>query len=315
MLTRCPHCETAFRVTSEQLKVRHGQVRCGACQRVFNALDSLADETRLGGQALASVTEPVTLPEEESAPPVLPETELLPEQAPEQELAAEPEPEPEPELEPESEPEFEPEQEPQAESQSPQDGEATAEVGVPTVPGDSGVPAEAVEPELPEEWLVATEEPPRRWPWALGLLFLLMLTLLQSLYYFRVELAVMLPELRPALAAACEQIGCTVPYPRRPELASIETSDLAPAGRDRLLLTATLRNRAPFAQEYPHLELTLTDTRDEPLLRKVLAPADWLPAEQRATAGFPARGEAAVNLLLEAPGVPAVGYRLYLFYP
>ena len=28
MLTRCPTCSTAFRVTSEQLKVRAGKVRC-----------------------------------------------------------------------------------------------------------------------------------------------------------------------------------------------------------------------------------------------------------------------------------------------
>ena len=44
MLTRCPHCQTAFRVTSEQLKLRQGQVRCGECRGVFNALESLADE-------------------------------------------------------------------------------------------------------------------------------------------------------------------------------------------------------------------------------------------------------------------------------
>ena len=43
MLTRCPSCATAFRVTPEQLKVRSGTVRCGKCQTIFNALDSLVD--------------------------------------------------------------------------------------------------------------------------------------------------------------------------------------------------------------------------------------------------------------------------------
>src|ERR1035437_4029133 len=44
METRCPGCQTIFRVTSVQLKARAGKVRCGECQEVFNALDSLIDE-------------------------------------------------------------------------------------------------------------------------------------------------------------------------------------------------------------------------------------------------------------------------------
>lgn len=43
MQTRCPECQTSFRVTPEQLKARAGKVRCGQCQSVFNALDSLVD--------------------------------------------------------------------------------------------------------------------------------------------------------------------------------------------------------------------------------------------------------------------------------
>jgi predicted Zn finger-like uncharacterized protein len=51
MLTRCPACATHFRVTPEQLKARSGRVRCGECQHVFNALDTLIEEpgfTRAG---------------------------------------------------------------------------------------------------------------------------------------------------------------------------------------------------------------------------------------------------------------------------
>ena len=43
-----------------------------------------------------------------------------------------------------------------------------------------------------------------------------------------------------------------------------------------IVLNAVLRNQAPFAQEYPSLELTLTDERDEAVARRVLAPADYL---------------------------------------
>lgn len=44
MLTQCPNCQTMFRVTSEILRVADGQVRCGRCQRQFDALERLIEE-------------------------------------------------------------------------------------------------------------------------------------------------------------------------------------------------------------------------------------------------------------------------------
>jgi len=106
-----------------------------------------------------------------------------------------------------------------------------------------------------------------------------------------------------------------VPYPSRPELIGIDTSNLKPIEGERLFLTATISNRAPFKQEYPHLELTLTDTQDEALVRRVFAPVDWLPPDRHPPTGMPVRGAIEVSLVLDATGVPAAGYRLYLFYP
>ena len=37
MYTRCPQCQTVFRITAAQLKAREGKVRCGRCQHVFGA--------------------------------------------------------------------------------------------------------------------------------------------------------------------------------------------------------------------------------------------------------------------------------------
>ncbi len=39
LLTRCPNCQTRFRVTQEQLGIAAGKVRCGNCMEVFNALE------------------------------------------------------------------------------------------------------------------------------------------------------------------------------------------------------------------------------------------------------------------------------------
>lgn len=280
MLTRCPHCQTHFRVTAEQLKIRQGRVRCGACQEVFDALDSLSDEalvtpttsslpeteTRRSQDGTGEVREMMaTVVTVESIPAAANEIiEVQPE------AEGEPEPLPEPEQQPEQEPE---------------------PVPVPPVPAT-----------------------PRRWPWIVGILALLLIGAGQLAFILRTELAVVAPELRPALVAGCELLGCTLPRPLKPELVGIEASDLVPDG-DGLLLTATLMNRAPFEQDFPHLELTLTDTQDEALVRKVLLPADYLPAGQDPSQGFAARGEVSVKLALTTDNVPAVGYRLYLFHP
>ncbi|MDP2811164.1 MAG: DUF3426 domain-containing protein [Rhodocyclaceae bacterium] len=164
-------------------------------------------------------------------------------------------------------------------------------------------------------------KPPRRraWPWALGIfMFALPALFIQALLHFRVELAVLYPKTKPALLAVCAVFGYDVPLPRRIDRVSIESSDLHPAGpasEGHLQLIASLRNRAPFAQAWPHLELTLTDANDRMLIRKALAPADYLPPAVAQADGFAAGAEQAVNLALDAPGVPAAGYRLYVFHP
>lgn len=41
LATRCPHCQTTFRVAHDQLKLRAGLVRCGACKEIFNGVEHL----------------------------------------------------------------------------------------------------------------------------------------------------------------------------------------------------------------------------------------------------------------------------------
>lgn len=44
LLTRCPRCDTLFRVTPAQLQAREGKVRCGRCMNVFDGFQALAVE-------------------------------------------------------------------------------------------------------------------------------------------------------------------------------------------------------------------------------------------------------------------------------
>lgn len=42
MITRCPACGTAFRVSEHQLGAHEGQVRCGRCDNLFDAIATLS---------------------------------------------------------------------------------------------------------------------------------------------------------------------------------------------------------------------------------------------------------------------------------
>jgi predicted Zn finger-like uncharacterized protein len=60
LATQCPHCHTTFRVASDQLKLRGGIVRCGACQSIFDGSAHLIDLEQLAAsKAQAAQPEPV----------------------------------------------------------------------------------------------------------------------------------------------------------------------------------------------------------------------------------------------------------------
>jgi predicted Zn finger-like uncharacterized protein len=44
MITRCPACGTAFRVSEQQLGLREGKVRCGRCDTLFDAIATLSPD-------------------------------------------------------------------------------------------------------------------------------------------------------------------------------------------------------------------------------------------------------------------------------
>ena len=75
-VTRCPVCQTSFRVTSGQLEAAGGKVRCGACLQVFLAADHL-----LPGHGA-----PVPAPSRQSDVAVGPEAPNLMETVPESQV-------------------------------------------------------------------------------------------------------------------------------------------------------------------------------------------------------------------------------------
>jgi predicted Zn finger-like uncharacterized protein len=156
----------------------------------------------------------------------------------------------------------------------------------------------------------------RVWPWAIAALLLLLIFLAQAAYFFRVDLAARVPGLKPALLGYCRILKCTVPLPQDTDLISIESSELEadPANKSQIFLNALLRNRAPYAQAFPNLELTLNDTQDKPLARRTFAPANYLPQSENESTGLLPNHEINIKLRLNTDDLKPSGYRLMLLY-
>jgi hypothetical protein len=120
------------------------------------------------------------------------------------------------------------------------------------------------------------------------------------------------PRLRPWLMMLCEPLGCELAPRRQIADMVIDSSSFNKARGDSYLLNMTLKNQASIPLAMPAIELTLTDAQDQPVLRRVLLPAD-LGALQE----IPARGEwsASVSVVVTTGGARIAGYRLLAFYP
>jgi hypothetical protein len=167
-----------------------------------------------------------------------------------------------------------------------------------------------------EEDAAAAPKAKRHLATFLGVTLLLLLTA-QATYHFRDALAVKLPGLKPLLVELCGPLDCTVELPREGELLSIESSELEADAKlvNVITLHALLHNRARYAQAWPSLELTLTDSRDEVIARRTFHPADYLKDEDELERGIGHNREREIALRLDTTDLRPSGYRLLLFYP
>jgi predicted Zn finger-like uncharacterized protein len=148
---------------------------------------------------------------------------------------------------------------------------------------------------------------------AVGAVVLLVVLATQAAVIFRNDLAARLPGTRPALSALCSLLRCRVELPARIDNLTIETGELQTLGPDTYVLATLLHNQGGAMQAWPDIELALTDATDKPLVRRVFAPADYVP--KGAAAGFAAHGEQAVKLYFRLDQLKPSGYHIAVFYP
>ncbi|MES2151352.1 MAG: DUF3426 domain-containing protein [Pseudomonadota bacterium] len=340
LATQCPHCGTTFRVAADQLKLRGGIVRCGACNEVFDGNASLIDLAALAAGGAPPTPPPAPEPAlsaafdaEVAAIEARVESErepiytldfdttfdpfgILPKSA-EPEAEPEPEPKPEPEPEPASEPELEAEAGPElaAEPELEPEPEAAPQLEMQAAPEAVPEP-DAEEPEFVKRGrLLERTGRTRRILMVACVAILLPLLLVQGVVNFRNQLAAQFPPLKPALVAACALLGCRVELPAQIEQLTIEPGELQTLSASTFALNTLLRNQGSLTQAWPHIELTLIDDADKPLLRRVITPADYLAPGAPAAKGFAAHSEQPVKLYFELSQLKASGYHIAVFYP
>jgi predicted Zn finger-like uncharacterized protein len=150
---------------------------------------------------------------------------------------------------------------------------------------------------------------------AAGAVVLLLVLLAQAVTAFRNTLAAQHPGLKPALSGACAVLGCRVELPAQAENLVIETGELTTLGPNTYALNTLLRNQGGLVLAWPSIELELTDANDKPVLRRVLAPADYLPRGTSPATGFGPHSEQPVALHFTLDGLQPSGYHTFVFYP
>lgn len=307
LTTRCAHCQTVFRVTTAQLQAHAGQVRCGRCMQVFDALAALAPEPAPAPNETASAVvheQPAAMEPSSVADPV----STAPEPAAELPLAS-------PEPWPVNDPGFNPFADPRSEQSAPAEqpaadvemfrpAEVAPELTVSATPPDADNP-------FTHAPAASAGQPQRRLRAAVVLLVLMLAG--QATFFYRSEVAARFPLAKKGLGWLCEKAACVVALPQRPQSILIEASDLQvidPANPNRIQLTATLRNHAGHDVAYPALDLVLTNVNDHTLARRIFLPVEYLGAGRDIGAGIAANAEMTVRLALETGNLAAAGFRL-----
>lgn len=333
LITRCPACGTMFKVVPDQLRISEGWVRCGHCTEVFDASVHLQQD----GPPSVAHAEPQVEPFDpfdagpaaDSDPAPVPYSAsahagTYPDAYPDPTPAREPAPEPDPF----DEPLF-----------APMDRQASGALAQASAPGrpdllahqDAGAspaqdaigePAEPAE-EPPEHDVSFVRDARRKAFWRrpavrvalfVAAVLLAMLLVLQAALNDRDRLAAAEPSLRPLLVALCEPLVCSVGPPRQIDAIVIDSSSFSKLRSDAYRLNFTLKNQATNEVAMPAIELTLTDTQDQPLLRRVLMPSDL--GAKSPVIDASAEWSGSLALAVAGNGGPRVaGYRVLAFYP
>jgi predicted Zn finger-like uncharacterized protein len=321
LFTRCPDCDTTFRVTDDALKKANGQVRCGRCASVFNAYaerrDAPEEPAAEAGAQQATASTPVA---RESSGVATEQTTWT--AAPAPRAGSEP-------VQPLARPERarEPSADPldslsvddvvaQLEQGAVDEAVDTGELAALTAVNDDAIPPAQVEAVLETEaivdWQPGLEEPRPDGAWLGPGVFIALLALaLQVVNHYRADL-VRQPVVGSLVQRTYAAFGVTV-MPRWDVrqyviLDWVATAEPSSGGLGSLKITARIKNRGPEYQPYPSVNLRLKDRWEAAVGVRTFTSTEYLAAAPRR---LMAPGETArAQLDVVDPGPDAYGFEL-----
>jgi predicted Zn finger-like uncharacterized protein len=342
LITRCPACETLFKVVPDQLRISGGWVRCGQCDEVFDASLHLlqappaealpvARHDELAENFETTASTDVTVPPVEidlnsgglASPDELPvePQQVLPDPADDETERALPESIPD-EFSPLDEvislPMGLPDTQTEVSQSDPSEAALPGQVAYP----DRDDPEAELRAELSDVSFLRDKRHGSFWhkPFMRATLVFLSLALLlglsgQLVFHERDRIVALEPGLKPWLLAMCAPLNCTLSPLRRIESIVIDSASFTKVRGDIYRLNFTVKNTAVIALAAPAIELTLTDSLDQSVVRRVFIPTELGGHPDTLVAG--AEWPASLAMVVKAAGTAdrVVGYRLLAFYP
>lgn len=299
LITACPACQTQFEVTDQQLQAYAGKVRCGECDHVFDAQSYLLETTPT--QMTVAET-PGSVPEVSDASvyfKVSAEAAQVDSTSQVEGAFTSAEPSVQPDLVLED-----------ADGSSWQVNDPQDQHLEPTIP------AFLRDVSLTDERHAPVQSVGHQRIYGLFIGLLILAVLLQIIYFTRSGLAANYPQTKPLLLSLCQRLHCDLRLPQDITQLTIDDADIQEhrERQDVLTFSSVLMNHGVVAQAYPKVELTLTNTADEAVLRKVLQPAQYLPASVDPTVGLAAQQEQSVKVLLGVDEKLVTGFRVAIAY-
>ena len=312
LITRCPACGTMFKVVSDQLKVSQGWVRCGQCAEVFDA--SLHLQTARPPQTDLAVSDA-----ESDAVPALPVPAFAADTTLQNASPGSPEA---------ADSSYVEEVPASLETtDNPLAGEPASDAPVASVLQANACSPDDAPDEIPAD-VSFVRDARRQAFWrrplvrvllALLTVFLTGLLVLQLAVQQRDTLAIFEPKLKSALEMVCEVLACSVGPVQQIDAIVIDSSSFDKINDAMYRLSFSIKSTAAIAVAMPSLEVTLTDTQDQAVVRRVLTPAQFGMAGSLLAASAEFSGALTLQLTpVEAGSATArriAGYRLLAFYP
>lgn len=301
-ITACPACETQFLLTTAHIKAHRGKVQCGHCEHIFNAknrLTEISDDIHSPSEYHASIEANVS--NVTQAIDEKPISEVL-----NVALGAVPNLDDLDDLETDKK-----SNDPYIVNTNTASQPDIIEVydvdqiNAPIYIDDLSTSPKFEKPKIKVNvWLI------------LFGLILAILAGLQSVYYLRSSISADYPQYKPYLVQACAALKCEIDLPKNLDFFALDDSDMQEdyEHKNVIKFSSQLINNAPYAQAYPNIEITLTDTADQPVLRRQIKPSEYLTSNINVDAGINSHEELRINLSITVADMAVAGYRILLLY-